>query len=690
MSCIHAENNTASYSNLTDEIDALDDNATLNLTSDYQFNNVTDDRGGVVISKNLSISANNASIDGSGQARGFFIKSNCNVVIENMTFKNCFCSNDEGGGAIFLSSNSNLTLKNCIFKNNKVYNANGAAIKCQKLTNADIYSCTFSNNTCIRESDLEWEEYKRGMGSAVFMSIGSNLKLYDSIFNDNNAYLATVLVVSYTGTERKTSTLYVRGCLFENNTSRSMTAIYLDEFGIGEILDSVFRNNRATYSGGTICLDSSLSATVRNCLFESNHAIKGGALYIVPFDGNGSRASISDCNFSENVVSENGGAIYANSASAEIVNCNFLRNTASGKGGGIFTYGGSVRIADSQFINNRAKQGGGAYFLTDNTVIQNVAFNANTATEKYGGVYSKSLQVSVSNCQFKGNVAPAYPDIYGAFSANAVQTGSYYAEAELSIVLKSPWWSPSQSIRLVFNGTKSYKSQWISVSSNGVFKYDVPLDLKSGKYTLKIMSNSGKCYSNLLTFNILKAPLKVIVKKTSVRFNSGKILKIKAINSKTNKAVAFAKVKLRVYTNKAYKTFALSADGNGIIEFDTSKLSVGKHAVKVLAGDGNVEVSKNAKFAIKVSRGSCKVVYPKTIKRHSSLKVEILKTVSKKPISKTKFKVKINYRVYKLKTSSKGILKVPASKLPKGKYLVKIVLDNRKYNIHKRFNFRIA
>lgn len=689
VNAIHAENNTASYSNLTDEINALDDNSTLNLISSYQFDNLTDSNEGVVISKNITIKGNDAYIDGNHQARGFLIESNCNVVIENLTFKNCFCNNNSGGCAILLSANSNLTLKNCIFQNNKAYNANGAALNCQESTNTDVYGCTFSDNACIRESDLEWEKFKRGMGSAICVGLDSNLKLHDSTFRSNSAYLSTIILISYTGDRRKTSTLYVNGCLFENNTSRTMSAIYLDEFGQCELLDSTFRNNVVTYFGGTVCLECCLPSTVRNCVFESNRVIRGGGLYIIPFEDNVCDVQISGCTFSKNAASEHGGAIYVNAARVAISGCTFQQNTASANGGALFTYQGSVQISSSRFISNRAKLGGGAYLLSDSITVRDVFFNGNSASDKYGGIYSKTSQVSVSNCGYSANSAPSYPNVYGAFFADAFETSSYFGDVELSVRLTSPWLkSSTQNIYLLFNGG-AYKSKWLKAPSNGVLKYTVPFNLKCGSYSLKIMSNSGLCFSSQITVKVTKAPVKVLLKKSSVKFNSGKKLKFKIRNSKTKRAVPFAKVKLRVYTHRSYRNYRLKADKNGVITFSTLGLAVGKHTIKAFNGDKNIRLSKKAQSVIKVNKGSCKIIHPNKIKRHTNLKAKVLTTISKNPIRKAKFTVKVDYRYYKVKTNSKGILKIPSSKLGKGKHKVKVTLKNKNYKISKKFTFKI-
>lgn len=689
LNVVNAGNNTdvGSYSNLTEQINAVDEGLTLNLTSNYQFNNDTDSENGVVISKNITVNGNDSYIDGNHQARGFLINSNCNVVLENLIFKNCFSENC--GGAIFLSCNSNLTLKNCSFHNNKVYNANGAAIVSKSSTNTDIYSCTFSNNVCIRESDLEWDQFKKGMGSALCVGINSTLNIYDSVFKNNNAYLSTILLISYDDVRYKVSRLFVSGCLFENNTSRTNAAIYLDELGKGEILNSVFRNNVATDSGGIVTLDASIQATVKDCLFEANKAFKGGAIYIHPFNGNPSNVLIDNCKFYKNVATENGGAIYANLANLKIVDSDFKQNAASNKGGAIFAYKGVTNIISSNFNGNNARLGGAGYLLSDKIVAKNSAFDKNVASEKGGGIYSRTIKVSTSDCKYLNNRAPKFSNVCGIFEATVKQTCNYFGDVKISVKLSSPWKaSLAQKVKLKFiSKSKTYKTGWLKTSSKGALNLRVPLDLKCGKYSLEVKIDSGMCMHNPLTVNVIKAPVKLVSKKISAKYNSGKSFKVYVKNKKTKEGVSWARVKMKVYSGKSH-TLYFKADQNGLVKYDTSKLSLGKHLVKLSAGDKNIK-SKKAKSEIRISKGSCKVVSPKEIKKHSNLNVKILTIISKKPIKKTKFQVSVNFKKYNLKTDSNGVLKIKTSKLAKGKYHINIRLKNEVYDIDKRISCKI-
>ena len=752
VNLIYAENSTdvladdtanvdeKTFSDLKLEIDSAEDNATINLNEDYKFNSSSDADliGGNVISKNLTIAGDNKScIDGGNAARLLFIGSNCSVVLKDLTLKNGYSSNE--GGAIFLCSNSTLTLINCVFLNNKVYNSNGGALFGQKETNIEINKCTFSNNTSIRESDLEWVQFKKGMGSAVCVSIGSIVNMYDSVFKSNNAYLSTILVVSYDDVDEDTSRLYVKRCLFENNTSFSCGVIYLDELGIGEIADSVFRNNLAESSGATLILDASYSAVVKNCLFDRNVGEKGGAIHIKVYDYScRSNVSVMDCNFTGNFASVYGGAIFSKYGLAEISNCNFMDNRAGECGGAIFTklsdlnlldssfdkneapYGGAIYIKDgnasimnSKFSQSKADNNGGAIyvksskfilsdsvfdkssasyggaiFIRDSTAsVMDSKFNNNEATNKGGAIFSKIQTITSNNCNYISNVAPKGSNVYGAFIAQITQTSRYFGDFIISIKLNSPWNMPlSQKVKLKFKSSKTYSTKWLKTDSNGFLKLKVPMILNAGKYSLEVEMVDGICYNNPTYINVYKAPAILKVKKLTTSYKSGKSYKIQVINTKTKRPVSFSKISLKIYTGKSHTVRTFKSDKNGLISFDASNLDAGKHAVKIYAGDKNIKLSKT-NSQIKIKKAKAKVKSSKSIKKNSKLIISVKYASTGKPIKKAKFNVDISgkklHKTLKLKTNSKGMLKLSTKKLSKGKYKINVLLKNKNYNIDK-------
>ena len=702
MASVHANDSTDVNVTVNDTVNTFADlndklvngSDTVVLNESYRFNSTSDASlmDGVKIKRNMTlVGTQNAYIDGSNEARCLYIDSNCSVTLKNLIFRNGFSLND--GAGVYLGKNSTLRIYNCTFENNKVYNSNGGALLCHEGTDTEIHNSIFFNNTSIRESDLEWKQYKKGMGSAICVGIGSDIRLFNTILKNNTGYLTTILVVSYNDVNYRLSRLFIRNCTFENNTSFSSGVIYLDELGWGEILDSVFRNNVVTNTGSALILDASISALVKNCLFDGNSGIKGGAIHIKVFDYSYmSNVSIVDCNFTKNKASVYGGAISAKYALAKILNCSFLDNIAETYGGAIYAKLSELNISDSYFNNNSAQYGGAVCFRNETISVINSTFVENTASIKGGAIFSKIENVFSSNCSYGGNAAPVGLDVYGVFFASVVKSVPYYGGVEFTIKIISPWNMPlSQNVKLRLKGSKSYKTDWIKTDSNGMLKVNVPSKFEVGPYSLTLSLDSGVCYSSP-TVNIVRAPVVLKFKKIKTTYDSGKKLKIQAINKITNKPVPKAKLTIKVFTGKRYSTYNIVCDENGNAEFDTSKLSVGKHGITITSNDKNIQLSK-VKSEIKIKRADAKVISPKSIKRGLKLKVTVKNKISGNPIVKTTFKVKIYtgkyYRTADAKTTSKGILKIKTKNLSKGKHKITVKLKDDNYNINKKFKVKV-
>ncbi|WP_407392558.1 SpaA isopeptide-forming pilin-related protein [Methanobrevibacter sp.] len=765
-----------SYTDLSNHINDSQDSI-IELSENYKYNSSSDAQliDGVRISKNITLTSKNDSyIDGSGLARGLFIDSYCNVVLENITFKNGYSSSS--GGGVFLGDNSNLTIKNCYFYDNLVYNSNGGALYASRNTDVEILNSTLINNTSIRVSDLEWKSFKAGMGSTICSVIGSTLKLIDSVFKDNNAYLATVLLVSYNDVDYDLSNLFVKNCLFENNTAVSSGVIYLDELGQGEILDSVFRSNVVKESGGTIILDASIYALVKNCLFEENFAPSGGAIRIKSFNFEDySHVSIVDCNFTGNNASEHAGAIFSKFGFVNITNCNFCENSASERGGAIYSKNGTIEIFNSTFNNNSASYGGavfsmceenlihdslfvnntavvnggafyskyddlennsnvvlfgcdfydnsaserggavyskegtieifcstfnnnsanygGALYLNTESTVNESLFTNNNASIKGGAIYSKIESVSSSNCKYFNNSAPAGDDIYGIWHAQITVESSYWGDVRVRINLSLPWnTSLLQNVKLKFIGLNNYSSGWLELPSDGILLVNGSSKMTLGNYSLALSIDSGVCIFSPINLSVVKAPSKVVVKNLTTSYNSGKVLKIYLKNNVTNNPLKGIKLNLKVYTGKDFENVTLKTDDNGVIEFDTSNLSIGVHKIKITSNCTDIKLSKTIS-SIKIKKISAKIVAPNKVKRPSKLKIKVLNKNTGKAIGKIKLNVKIYtgkyYKSVKVKTSSKGIFKLATKKLTKGKHKISVKLKNEYYAINNEFNVKI-
>lgn len=677
------------FTDLNEEIASSSSNA-IELKDNFTFSNSTDSQfsEGVAITRDVTITgAHNTYIDGNNQTRSFIIESNCHVTLENLTFKNGF--SNESGGAIFLKANSSIIIRNCIFENNWVYNSNGGAIDSQYGTITEIYDSLFFNNTSIRESDLEWEEFKRGMGSAICTHLNSTLKLENTHFEKNNAYLSTILVISYDAVSYELSTLTIRNCSFENNTSRRSGIIYLDEYGKGEIHDSIFRCNNITETSGTVILESSIYALVKNCLFEANTAIRGGAINLKLFNETGSNVTVVNCTFTGNFANVTGGAIYSNHGNLTVINSTFNDNEALLNGGGIYTNEGILNVYNCSFKSNNASYGGAISTSALSVAVADSSFIDNDATVKGGAIYSKTENVTSYNLTFENNTSPKGKDIYGAFKAYITILRNYFNDVELEIRLDCLWnLSPSQKVKLKLSGAKSYTTGWIETDLNGFTDLKIPSNLNVGTYDIELSVDEGFNYPNVQTLKLISAPCKLTVKKMTTSFRTGKLFKFYVINTKTNKKVAGAKLKFKVYTGKKYKTYTLTSDKNGLVKFNTGKLDAGKHTVKVTSANSNIKLSQ-VTTSITVKKASAKLSYAKKVKKGKKIKITVKNKNNNKVIKNSKFFIKVKGKSFYAKTNSKGLLKIATKGLKKGKCKITIIRKSTNYNINRKITVRI-
>ena len=375
--------------------------STLKIDGTYKYDSKTDShlKSGVKITKNIKIIGDSkAVIDGKSNARCIYIGNKATVYLENLIIQNGYSTSN--GAGIWVSSGSTLIIKNCVFKNNKVYNANGGAIYSEQNVKMKIYSSKFLYNKAIRNSNLKWDDYKKGMGSAIKTCSKSTVSIKYSTFKHNKAYLATVLVVSYTDNVKKPSKLYINHCRFEKNYSHHSGVVYLDEFGSGKIYNSIFKRNYSPDGSGIIVLDTSKSAIVKNCIFLRNKGLDGGAICVkVLTEDKSSNVKVSKCTFYKNVAKHYGGAIYAVGGKIKAYKCKFTKNKAKW-GGAIYTRLGSLKSTSSKFTKNTANKAGAIYLTCKKASFSKSKFTKNKPY-KSNSIYTILKNVKYNKCSFR-------------------------------------------------------------------------------------------------------------------------------------------------------------------------------------------------------------------------------------------------------------------------------------------------
>ncbi len=247
------------------------------VTSDYKFDNATDNKDGVIIQGRdaLIINGNGHVIDANGQSRIFLINVSQNIVINDLTFIN---TNASMGGALGILGSSvatnNVTFKDCFSKDSVIY-----AVNSNYMSNHD----TFKNSTSLKKGVVGLYNSNGIFDYATFLS-SKNLE-WGFIYDMGG------------------SNIVLSNSVFANTTSKYSTAV--KAANKLKIVNTTFTNLYALLSAGAITVKKMDYCEIDGCTFVNVSSEKnGGAL----FSDTLNRVYISNSSFT-NCFSGFGGAI---------------------------------------------------------------------------------------------------------------------------------------------------------------------------------------------------------------------------------------------------------------------------------------------------------------------------------------------------------------------------------------------
>ncbi|MDR0705814.1 MAG: autotransporter-associated beta strand repeat-containing protein [Planctomycetaceae bacterium] len=233
---------------------------------------------------------------------------------------------------------------------------------------------------------------------------------------------------------KATSQLNVDGADFRHNfAGLNGGAVYL-HYADAEIANAEFFYNAASGFGGGIYYENEngKELTLKNVQMTYEMATSGGAVYAV----NPTILNISDSVFSENTVTQDGGAVYFRSDNSQlnmtgtsITGTKFSYNIAAGNGGAVrLQNNSSVKTNGANFSFNEANNGGaiGIGNLAKLDII-NTTFSNNTATQNGGAVWINDSRTQQSNSSnFEMNILNIDSVIFS--NNEAVNGGAVYAK----------------------------------------------------------------------------------------------------------------------------------------------------------------------------------------------------------------------------------------------------------------------
>lgn len=419
------------------------------------------------------------------QSQLFTIDKNGSLTVERIRFIRGNSSN----GTVFLN-NGILNIINSTFEDNNATNVNKTEVSgfggvATNYGNLNIINSSFNNNIAHKGGAI------RNYG---------NLMINQSRFYNNSASEGGVI--------------YNQGnCSLYNSNFNSNTAINSTKFCITYKSRNEDISKCCNLGSGAVIFNTGNSSLIiKNCKFDSNNAINGGAIYFN--GGSNSTLEIYNSIFNKNKASNSGGAIDASTTKLIIKSTNITKNEANKNGGGASLSSDNGIIDSSSIIGNIANNGGGLY-LSGNITITNSFISNNTASEggaiNYNGNYKYNHftnHVNIFNSTINGNrglnTGGAIQSAYGNISISHSNIMNNFAPDDSTIksynknvfdVDNHNWWGSSKGPDdSVWRNANLDKRDW---AKSEVEWYKINDNSKSQDNTGGIIPGNSKTNTNL-------------------------------------------------------------------------------------------------------------------------------------------------------------------------------------------------
>lgn len=281
---------------------------------------------------------------------------------------------------------------------------------------------TFSlNNLTLR--DAMWSEN----GAAIEGFSFSEIDINSVKFINNMAVFGGAVSSWSTGPD----SLVVSNSEFTANYASSSGGAV--DLRAGIISGTIFTDNAATLNGGAINGFISLhSLDISSSIFSGNSANHGGAIFVSGSyrpgmtSWTGSVLDLSDVDFTQNIASDDGGAMYASGMGITQTNAMFSENFTGGDGGAVFAEESIIRFhGTSIFAGNAAMGNGGAIRLSNSqlTISGETTFDGNSASAG-GAIFADAgSSVTIVDSTFTDNLAMSSDPTVPNGSGGAIVAG---------------------------------------------------------------------------------------------------------------------------------------------------------------------------------------------------------------------------------------------------------------------------
>ena len=352
-----------------------------------QFYNNTAQRGGAATMETYGKGGNVFSncvfrANTSSQEGGALRINNGDIEFVECSFTTNQCSNNDGGAVwLHVHGSYEAGFEDCGFTNNISANGNAGAVR---LSNSQVEfdGCTFATNRSATAGGSVYIDV-RAAGTSTFLN---------SEFRGNSAPSSVGGAMRF-GNNNSMGPITVSNCVFSGNSSSGNGGvIFCDEVGAVSLTDSVFSNNVTAGEGGCIRMWQISDLQMTETDFVSNQANSYGGALRIRFRDSGT-ADLAGCDFIDNTsVSQQGGAIRmdgnGNMGAMALSNCTFSGNNSSGNGGAFYCDDlPDLTVVDTVFSNNvTADQGGAMRIWTGQFAFDGCTFVTNRANSNGGAI----------------------------------------------------------------------------------------------------------------------------------------------------------------------------------------------------------------------------------------------------------------------------------------------------------------
>ena len=354
----------------------------------FRKNAATDEEGDDSISacikmKDASAVIRDCSFEENEASYGVAINARrSNITLEDCAFRGNVAGMD---GTIYLRNRSSLTIDSCRFSRNRAEKS-GGAIYAQNAELSVTHLTCVQNNATLKGGCL----HVAGFGS---------VKMTDSVLKGNRARSGGALHL------RNTSAA-IDSSKFLSNRAEKLGG------GIRSIGSNITANgiiadgNHAEYRGGSVSIASRSNLTVHDSVFKNGASSRGGAVE----QSENSVGRFGNVTFVDNLVDEEGGAIFADNATVIIHNARFrnvrsgTQSYLSGRGGFLFARHHSSVFVEHATMTKVTAGNGGAIFLEDSVcTAKQLNVSKCTAVFAGGAVVVGSSEFLCTNCLFASN-----------------------------------------------------------------------------------------------------------------------------------------------------------------------------------------------------------------------------------------------------------------------------------------------